>query len=312
MTNSDHMDFGNLFTDADSNFTRSAGLDDLRASCSHVLITSAIAKCLDFNKCVQETGSGTPGFFMVANLRAMCEELIYCSLFRLIGQPSSDELVKKVNHLALLRNIRAQTRLFALNNQLQPALGSFTDSTEQKAAIDQASADVNDVWKRLGLIGKNDRRPPSTWRLSREVGLETTYDYAYHLTSNFVHFNPGQLFRNGWGPMEGPFSFYVGNFEGYFSNLARFLGALLFCGYCHLASDKFEPDAANRYADTIAIRLQGNFRWPEITTYEEMNQTWPDNIIVRSLMTILREDDPKAMPDVLSELRGLAKLGPVS
>ena len=238
----------------------------------------------------------------------MCEDLIYCSLFRLIGQQTSDELVVKLNRLALLRNLHAQTRFFALNNPLQPTLGSFKESTEQKVAIEQASAAVNDVWKRIGL----DHCPPSIWRLSRRVGLETTYDYAYHLTSNFVHFNPGQLLRTGWGPMDGPFSFCVDNFEEYFSNLARFLGALVFLGYCHLASDKFEPDAANRYADTIAIRLQGNFRWPEITTYEEMNQTWPDNIILRSLMTIVRKDDPNAMPDVLSELRALANLGLVS
>ena len=204
-----------------------------------------------------------------------------------------------------LKNVQRQTRFFALNNELQPTLGSFEDSTEQEAAIELASAAVNDVWKQLGLN-------PNIRQLSSEVRLETTYDYVYYLTSNFVHFNPTQLFRTGWGPVKGPFTFSVDNFEGYFSDLARFLGALVFFGYCHLASDKFEPDAANRYADTIALRLQGNFRWPEITTWEEMNKTWPNNIIVRSLMTVKRKDDPNAMPDVLSELRGLAKLGLVS
>ena len=54
MTDSDHLNFSSLFSDADSNFTRSAGLDDLRASFSNVLITSAIAKCLDFNKYAQK------------------------------------------------------------------------------------------------------------------------------------------------------------------------------------------------------------------------------------------------------------------
>ena len=307
MTNTDHLDFCSLFSDADSKFTRSAGLDDLRASFSDVLITSAIAKCLDFNKFSQETCSHTPRFFLVANVRAMCEELIYCSLFRLVGQQSSDELAKKLHHHALLRNVHVQTRFFALNNLQQPTLGGFTDPTEQEAAIEQASSAINDVWTRLGLIGANDR-PPSIWRLSRTVGLETTYNYAYYLTSNFVHFNPVQLLQTGWGPTEGPFSFCVDNFEGYFSNLARFLGALVFLGYCHLASDKFETDAANRYADTITIQLQGKFRWPEITTYEEMNQTWSDSIILRSLMTVIRQENPKAMTNVLSELQGLANL----
>ncbi len=305
MTDSDHLNFGSLFSDADSNFTRSAGLDDLETSFSNVLITSAIAKCLDFNKIAQKTGPNSPGFFLVANMRAMCEELVYCSLFRLVGQQPSDDLVKKLNQLAHLKNIQRQTRFFAVNNKQQPTLGGFEDSTEQEAAIELASAAVNDVWRQLGLN-------PNIRELSSEVGLETTYDYVYFLTSNFVHFNPTQLFRTGWGDVNGPFTFSVDNFEGYFSYLARFLGVLVFFGYCHLASDKFERDAANRYVDTIAFRLQGNFRWPEITTWEEMNTTWPKNIILRSLMTVKREDDPNAMPDVLSELRGLAKLGLVS
>lgn len=308
----DQLDFASIVADADANFSRSTGLDDLAASFSEVLLTSAIAKCLDFNKLAHGNGLDTPGFFLVANVRAMCEELIYCSVFRHVGEQDADELAKGLNHLALLRNIHAQTRFFAMNNKLQPTLGGFTGSSEQNAAIEKASTAVDDIWKRLGLMKAKHGRAPSTFRLSRTVGLETTYDYMYHLTSNFVHFNPGQLFRTGWGPMEGPFTFCVDNFEGYFLNLARFLGALVLLGYCRLAAERFEAEAGRRYADSVAARLQGNFRWPEITTYEEMNRAWPDSVIERSLMTVVRQDDPNAMPDVLSELRGLDSLGSVS
>ena len=203
MTNTDHLDFGTLFSDADPKFKRSVELDELRVSFSDVLITSAIAKCLDFNKVAQKTDSVMPSFFLVANVRAMCEELIYCSLFKHFGQQSSDELAQKLHRLALCKDIHAQTRFFALNNQMQPTLGGFTGSAEQDADIRQASKAVHKVWKRLGLIVQNNRCPPSIQRLSRKVGLETTYDYVYHLTSNFVHFNPNQLFRTGWGPDEG-------------------------------------------------------------------------------------------------------------
>ena len=105
--------------------------------------------------------------------------------------------------------------------------------------------------------------------------------------------------------------FCVDNFENYFSDLSKFLGALIFLGYCHTYPGKFEANAVNRYIDTVTNCLRGNFRWPEITTYEEMNQAWPNNIILRSVMTVVRADDPKAMPDILSELQGLAKLGTV-
>ena len=148
--------------------------------------------------------------------------------------------------------------------------------------------------------------PPSVQCVAKRVGLTTTYGYTYHLTSNFVHFNPCQLFRAGWGPEnEGPFRFSIQNFEGYYTNLARFLGAIVFLGYCYIAPDKFDGVVASEYARLIQSRLQSNFRWPEITTYEEMNQTWPDNILSRAMMTVAREQDPMAMPDVLSELQGL-------
>ncbi|MCY4442449.1 MAG: DUF5677 domain-containing protein [Deltaproteobacteria bacterium] len=308
MANTNHLDFRHLFFEANSIFNRSAGLNDLKASFSDVLITSAIAKCLDYNRSSQSVNSDTPSFFLVANARAMCEELIYCSVFRYVGDQSADDLAKKLNNLSTLDNVHTQTRFFALNNRLQPTLGGFKESTAQKAAIKRASSAVLDVWKRLGLSSTGDRRPPTIRQLSHRVGLCTTYDYVYSLTSKFVHFSPAQLFRLGWGPMDGPFSFCVDSFEGYFSSLARFLGVLIFLGYCHLATEKFGLCIANRYADTIAKQLQSGFRWPEITTFEEMNQTAPDSIITRLLMTIVREDTPNAMPDVLTELEGLAKL----
>ena len=310
MTNTSHLDFGPLFSEADSKFNRSVELNELSVSYSNVLFTSAIAKCLDFNKLAQKTDSVMPSFFLVPNVRTMCEELIYCSLFRHFGQQRSDELAMGLNHLAFLKNIHAQTRFFALNNQMQPSLGGFIDSAKQKVGIKQATKAGNKVWKRL--IDTNNRYPPSIQQLSHKVGLETTYDYVYHLTSNFVHFNPPQLFRTGWESDEGTFSFCVENFNEYFSYLARFLGALVFLGYCYLDSNKFEPNLANQYADTIANQLTSNFRWPEITTYEEMNEAVPNNIFYRPLMTVMRGDDTNAMPDILAELKGLANLGSMS
>ena len=277
MATANHLDFGDLFSAANAHFKRSAELDDLNASFSGVVLTSAIAKCLDFNQVVYEPRSNVPSFFLVANMRAIREDLMYCALFKRIGQGRPDELAKKLNHLTLVKNIRTQTRFFALNNKLQPTLGGFTASEKQDGAIKQASEDLMCIWEKAGFTKAKGRVPPSIRQVSYAVGLATTYDYVYHLTSNFVHFNPGQLFRTGWGPMDvGPFSFSVRNLEDYFLNLARFLGVLAFFGYCNLAPNKFELGTANRYANMVAAQLQGNFKWPEITTYEEMNQDWPD------------------------------------
>ena len=301
----DHLDFRALVSEADAHFVRFADLRDVKTSFSEVLVTSAIAKCLDFNNQANKGGAAEApsSFFLIANARAMCEELIYCSLFKRIGQRRSHDLVVRLHDLALKRNVLAQTRFFAHNNPAQPTFGGFTDSSKLDGAIRQASRELRSQWKSCGFT----RVPPSVQEISEKVGLTTTYGYTYHLTSNFVHFNPGQLLRTGWGSeKEGPFTFSIQNFEGYYINLARFLGAIFFLGYCYIAPDKFQGDVASEYARLIQSRLQSNFRWPEITTYEEMNQTWPENILERAMMTVVREEDPMAMPDVLSELQGLA------
>ncbi|MYB54047.1 MAG: hypothetical protein F4X77_17885 [Acidobacteriia bacterium] len=301
----DHLDFRTLFSEANAHFVRSADLRDSKTSFSEVLVTSAIAKCLDFNNQANEGDSAEAqsSFFLIANARAICEEFIYCSLFRSIGQPISDDLAMRLNDLATKKNVLAQTRFFAHNNPAQPTFGGFADSAKLNEAIRQASRELNSHWKSCGFT----QVPPSVQEVSNKVGLTTTYGYTYHLTSNFVHFNPGQLLQTGWGAgLEGPFTFSTKNFEGYYINLARFLGAIFFLGYCYIAPDKFQGDLASEYARLIQSRLQSNFRWPEITTYEEMNQTWPDNILERAMMTVMRKEDPTAMPDVLSELQGLA------
>ena len=236
----------------------------------------------------------------------MCEELIYCALFKQLGQQRSALLAVKLNRLACLSNIIAQTRFFASNNKLQPTLGGFTDSDELTRSVEQVSEELNDLWEQCGFTSKQKKPTRTISSISKKVGLETMYKYTYYLTSSFVHFNSGQLLKTGWGPENEPFRFSVGNFKGYFSDLARFLGAIVFLGYCYLAPEAFEEDLAAKYAHTIHSQLQGNFRWPEITTYEEMNQTWPDNVLIRVAMTVERSENPMAMPNLLSELKGLA------
>ena len=95
MATENHLDFGNLYADAEAHFTRSVELDDLKGNFSSILLTSAIAKCLDFNQVVYDPRSNVPSFFLVANMRAICEDLMYCALFKRIGQDRSDELARK-------------------------------------------------------------------------------------------------------------------------------------------------------------------------------------------------------------------------
>ena len=298
------LDFRQMFSDADTAFSRSISLEDLGDRFVESLTQSAISKCLDFNiQANRASDNIASSFFLVANARAICEDLIYVSCLRGLEKSQSEAIASKMHEVAHRKNVLAQTRFFGKNNTMQPTFGGLQSMDQQEIEIQKAEEELKTLWEQQGFSKK-----PLIRDVADRVGLKTTYDYLYHLSSNFVHFNPGQLLRTGWGSRDDTFTFSVHNFEGYFSDLARFLGLLLFLGYCYVAPEKFSEGFARKYIEHITSKLQSNFRWPEIITFEEMNQELPKNIIVRAMMSVLRESDPKALPDVLGELQSLQNI----
>lgn len=270
---------------------------------TETLIQSAIAKCIDFNiEANNLSENRTSPFFLMGNSRAVCEELIYSALFRKLGHVQSESIAIGILKVQHLKSILAQTKFFSKNNELQSAFGSHQSPSQQEQGICNAEVHLKDVWKQQGF-----NTTPSIQRLAREVGLETTYGYVYHMSSNFVHFNPNQLLRLGWGQNEGPFVFSIKHFEGYYSAVSRFLGAIVFLGYCCTFPDMFKSGFAEKCVKHITSRLESNARWPEIITFEEMNQDIP-TILTRAVMSIIRNKNNDGFPNILSELQSLRNM----
>lgn len=295
------FDFAHLFDEIDGAFSRRSPVPEhLLENFSDTVITSAISKCIDFNLLVnQELESELLPFFLMANSRSICEDLIYISFMRQLDRKHSNNLAAAIHWLKFRKNILAQTNFFAKNNPMQPTVGALHATKEQQSEINQAEVRLRQIWKDLGFPSV-----PSIRRLSLKVGLTTTYEYIYHMSSNFVHFNPGQLLRQGWGPHQGPFDFSAAHFANYHSDVCRYLGAILFLGYCYCCPDRFTNGGRDAAINEITSALQSNVRWPEIVTFEEMNQKVP-NIILRALMSVYREEQSDSLPDILSELRSL-------
>ena len=293
--------FQNLFHIANDKFSRESPLSkDLRDHFSDAIVTSAISKCLDFNIVSNgELDNRMLPFFLVANSRSICEDLIYVSYLRGIDHELSNKISGEILRVKFLRSILAQTNFFAENNPQQPTVGSLLSTNEQRSKIDNADKILKESWKEAGFSST-----PSIRQLSLRVGLKTTYQYIYHMSSNFVHFNPGHLLRQGWGPDDGPFLFLMKNFSDYHSDVCRFLGAVLFLGYCYSCPDQFDGDTREMAIRQITSVLQSNVRWPEIVTFEEMNDKFP-NILVQAVMSMYRKEAVDPLPDILSELKSL-------
>ena len=144
------------------------------------------------------------------------------------------------------KSVLAQTRFFANNNSFQPTIGDLMPADEQERELSNAEQQLKRLWAHHGLGGANR---VSVKRLSQRVGLKTTYDYVYHLTSNYVHFNPTHLFKLGWGPIQGPFTFSVTHFNRLLLESRTVLG-------CYAVSWLFFP--ASR--EISAGRLEDTYR----------------------------------------------------
>ena len=303
-TTEDYLEFHELFRRIDAEFSRLSPLvSELEEKYFECLSVSAMAKCLDFNLIANDANvSALEPFFLVSNCRSISEELIYVAHLRSMERNEANKLSTAIASVMHRKSVLAQTRFFAINNSLQPTIGGLTPADKQERELFSAEEGLKKLWAHHGF-GPAGR--VSVRRLSRKVGLKTTYDYVYHLTSNYVHFNPSHLFKLGWGPLQGPFTFSVKHFNKYYLYLARFLGAILFLGYISLFSERLGPDTLSKYQDEVTSKLESGVSWPEIITFEEMNREPPKNILIRALMSVLRQEDRRSFPNILEELRSL-------
>ena len=295
------FDFRELFQRVDNNFSRkSPSREHLLDNFFDTVVTSAIAKCIDFNIISnRDSENEMLPYFLMANSRSICEDLIFIAYMRKLGRKQSNELATAIHWLKFRRSVFAQTNFFVKNNPLQPTVGVLHPTEQQELEIREAGQGLKHLWKQVGFANI-----PTVRRLSCKVGLNTTYEYIYHMSSNFVHFNPGQLLRQGWGPEEGPFNFSASHFSNYHSEVCRYLGSILFLGYCYSCQNQFLPKVRSTAIEEITSALRSNVRWPEIVTFEEMNQKFPGPIL-QAAISLFRDEQSESLPDILSELKGL-------
>jgi hypothetical protein len=85
------------------------------------------------------------------------------------------------------------------------------------------------------------------------------------------------LLRSGWGPTPKNFVFSAKNFHPYFEEYCRVYGAFLFCLYFEFFGSVLRPSPKERaIISEIRQHVLITPRWPEMVTFEEMNQKPPE------------------------------------
>lgn len=238
-------------------------------------IKASISKCIDFNVIVNRKRHNLDeAFLLVSGLRGIAEEMIALKYSLRFSPSEREEYFSYLMLLNCSEGILAQKQFFDANNPFQQVIGSRQTVDQTRQDVETSRKRIQAFWKSKGSAKKNG---PTIRDMAQAVHLEATYEYIYFAASNFVHFNPHALLRTGWGPEGGPFTFSVGNFGGYYRDLAAFYGAIIYIGFASTFGSLF-PEQRQFGEDVAEVEdiLVRTPRWPELITFEELNLPVPE------------------------------------
>jgi hypothetical protein len=247
----------------------------MRHSMFSLCVKASVVKCYEFNLNIHHTARHRSAFFAMSALRGMCEDLI---VLRFIGKlPPKDriDLLSALSGSELGTRIKHQDAFFTAFRMQQPVLQ--LENVDCKIAAAEAAAIA--IWNRHGWPHLKQGAMPPIRQIAEKQGwhrLAVLYDYLYRLTSAGVHFSVQSLLRSGWGSSPKDFVFSAKNFHPYFEEYCRLYGAFLFCVYFEFFRSVLGPRPSElAVISEIRQHVLLTQRWPEMVTFEEMNQKPP-------------------------------------
>ena len=281
----------------------SGPVEDLKGHMLEALIQAATSKCVEFNIAANRKITHTEmPFFLMSTLRGICEDLIWLTYLARMEKRKAEELIGHLFQRGTMEGLSVQRRFFEANNPIQPILSLNADDEKQSAQ--KARNKRREFWESIQI----QHDGPKVKDIAKDVGLISTYEFIYFSASNFVHFNPNALLRTGWGLERGPFTFSIRHFNNYYRSFSSFYGAVLFVGFqASFGTDHFKY-ALDTQIDQLIELIGHVHRWPEIITFEEMNQRPPLYLLTHALGKVMREED-KTTPygAILQEVQGLRR-----
>ena len=252
---------------------------DLYSAC----LKSSFVRTFEFVDLVSKADSDS-AFFLIPALRVITEDVIYFAFLDGIPLEAREQVIRNTMHLEVHQRITDQVQFFRTFRPFQPVLSGEISS------IEKIKTDLRTFWQQNGWPNLRREIPPTREIAERTVPgiLEQVYDFIFRLTSSAVHFNPEILLRLGWGlsPRDGELvrdnRFSTKNMGTHHLSVCQLYGCYLLCLYFELFESYLQPNPEEREA-VAALRKHTweTSRWPEMVTFEEMNQPIPDSVPAR-------------------------------
>lgn len=216
-------------------------------------------------------------FSLTSTLRGIAEDLIFLRYLSMHKRKKREQVVFDLLYLSAIEGMDYQHAFFKTFRPFQVVMfGSFSSVDKQKAYNR-----LNSFWRDSGW-GKLSHRlkVPPTRQLAERIDqgiLKVVYEFIFRLTSNTVHFNPLSLLRSGWGSDLKEMTFSPKNMGRYYLAVSQIYGTYLLCMYFEMFGRylRTRPDEKAAVAKLRALLLLRIHRWPEMVTFEEMNQPIP-------------------------------------
>lgn len=231
-------------------------------------------------------------YFLAPALRGIVEDVIFLRFLASVANSDRETIITNMLRLEIASGLERQRDFFGLFRPFQPVLGKgISDQTDLKNQ-------VRDTFKRIGWPNLRTVTP-RTIELARkcEPGvLEVVYEFIFRLTSGLVHFSPQILLKSGWGQSKSSITFSTKNMNQYYKNIAQIYGSFIFILYFEFFGRFLRPGPnVKELVDQLRDNLLKIFRWPEMVTFEEMNQPVPQpdqftTMIMFSMYAVMQKD----------------------
>ncbi len=229
-------------------------------------IKASLVKAYEFLNAIT-TVQDESVFFMMPFLRGVCEDYIALRFITSNFGTDADQVIELKLFEDLYTSAIHQWDFYTIYRPDQP-LYYQTDFPDKKKDIRN---DLRQLCQAHGIsLSRNASLPPIE-QMAQRSGLLDLYNYVYRATSRLVHFNPGILFRMGWGDLP-DITFSVKNFSQYYKHFTCFYAAYLLIQLGQwAASIGVVSSAIEPHLQQIDAILDREIRWPELVTFEEMN-----------------------------------------
>jgi Family of unknown function (DUF5677) len=255
------------------------------------VLRSCFVKAFEFSQFIHSiewNDADESAYFSSAALRGICEDLIVLKFLHQLPKKIRDEVIGIQIFLISEKTVKEQTIFFKERRPFQPVISYTSDP----AIIEVKKQRLTEIGKSSGLWRTEKKLPPIE-QMAAAIKMRPIYDYIYRITSDTVHFNPRIAMRDGWGSGPRDTRFSTLNFCKYYLNVGQTFGFLLFDLLCSsFANDLRLDQSFKKQLKALRKLVNGQVRWPEAMTYEEMNVR-PPNIILRAALMIAHEEGLK-------------------